>query len=441
MRFQAFPRQLACLLLAATLGACGGGASSSSSGSSSSQTSSGSASSLVTPDSTATITVASPKLVTLAGNAALKGLGEALVVGERVVVLSASDSEITLNKKLYHPRTRMSVLDKDGTLLSSVDYGFTLADGYVGEWLLLPAPDGFLMLQAGPGTRMLKFDTQAKLQGSAVDLYPAVAASSTTELAAAESAASLDGNGFWLATTFSLLPINDKTQYLLKLCKYDFTGRQLTPPFEIALSAVRPHVATSDGTVLTTWLDGSTAMLAMWTKGQGAPVIHTLGTGGAEPMPVALDGSGKMGAIWNGKATFTSPGGVMGVALDKSGVAVLPTGVTELGQEVLSGQWAAAGRAPYIDARLYKNNLLLADVGIGTYASGDAQGDVLVLADYGIGTAALSTQKNTVKRLRLYGGALVMGNYPVLRQLMFADHSLLLVGDEYHLEVFSITRP
>jgi hypothetical protein len=78
---------------------------------------------------------------------------------------------------------------------------------------------------------------------------------------------------------------------------------------------------------------------------------------------------------------------------------------------------------------------------VGTYASGDAQGDVLVLADYASGTAALSEQKATIKRLRLYGGALVMGNYPVLRQLMFSDHSLLLVGDENHLEVFRITRP
>lgn len=441
MRFQAFPRQLACLLLAATLGACGGGATPSSSSASNSSTSAASGSSTATPDATASITVESPKLVTLAGNVALKGLGEALVVGERIVVLSASDAEITLNKKQVHPRTRLSVLDKDGTLLTSTDYGFTLADGYVGEWLLLPAPDGFMMLQAGPGTRMLKFDTQARLQGSAVDLYPVVASTSTTELAAAENAASVDGNGFWLATTFSLLPINDKTQYLLKLCKYDFSGRQLTPPFEIALSAVKPRVATSNGTVLTTWLDGSTAMLAIWPKGLGAPVIHSLGTGGAEPLPVALDGNGKMGAIWNGKATFTSPGGVMGVALDKNGVAVLPTGRTELGQEVLSTQWAASGRAPFIDARLYKNNLLLADVGVGTYASGEAQGDVLVLADYGIGTAPLSEQKATIKRLRLYGGALVMGNYPVLRQLMFSDHSLLLVGDEYHLEVFRITRP
>jgi len=438
MCFQAFPRQLACLLLAATLGACGGGATSSSS--STSQTSSASASSSATPDSTATITVASPKLVTLAGNVALKGLGEALVVGERIVVLSASDAVITLNQKQLHPRTRLSLLDKDGTLLSSVDYAFTLADSYVGEWLLLPAPDGFVMLQAGPGTRMLKFDTQAKLQGSAVDLYPAVAATSTTDLAAAENAASVDGNGFWLATTFSLLPVNDKTQYLLKLCKYDFTGRQLTPPFEIALSAVRPHVASSNGTVLTTWLDGTTAMLALWPKGLGAPLIHSLGTGGGEPLAVALDGNGKVGVIWNGKATFTSPGGVMGVALDNTGVAVLPTGRTDLEQEVLSGYWAASGRAPYIDNRLYKNNLLLADVGVGTYSSGDAQGDVLVLADYGIGTAALSSQKSTVKRLRLYGGALVMGTFPVLRQMMFADHSLLLVGDEYHLEVFSITR-
>jgi len=427
------------LLLAALLGGCGGGSASSSS--SNSQTSSGGDStSLTTPASTTGITAGSPTLVTLPSGAALKGLGEALVVGEHVIVLSASDAELTLNKKIVHPRTRLSVLDKNGALISSVDYGFKLADGYVGDWLLLPSTDGFVMLQAGPGTRMLQFDAQARQIGAAQDLYPTVAASSTTELAAAENAAAVDGNGFWLATTFSLLPINDKTQYLLKLCKYDFAGRQLTPPFQIASSAVRPRVATSDGTVLTTWLDGSTAMLAMWPRGLGAPLLHSLGTSGAQPQPVALDSKGKMGAIWNGKASFISPGGVLGVALDKSGVAVLPTGRTELGLEILSTQWAASGRAPTIDARLLQGRLLLADVAVGTYSSGDPQGDVIVLADYAVGTAALSAQKSTIQRMRLYGGNLTMGNFPVLRQLIFADHTLLLVGDEYHLEAFRITR-
>ena len=184
----------------------------------------------------------------------------------------------------------------------------------------------------------------------------------------------------------------------------------------------------------------ATAMLAMWPRGLGAPVVHSLGTSGAEPQPVALDSMGKMGAIWNGKASFISPGGVLGVALDKSGVAVLPTGRTELGLEILSTQWAASGRAPTIDARLLQGKLLLADVGVGTYSSGDPQGDVIVLADYAIGTAALSAQKSTIQRMRLYGGNLTMGNFPVLRQLIFADHTLLLVGDEYHLEAFRITR-
>src|SRR6202012_361304 len=117
---------------------------------------------------------------------------------------------------------------------SSTDYAFTLADGYTGEWLMLPSPDGFLLLQAQGGSKMLHFDKQAKLVGTAMDLYPVVAPTSTNEYAAAESGGRVDGNGFWLATTFSLLPITDKTTYILRLCKFDFNGRQLTPPFQIS---------------------------------------------------------------------------------------------------------------------------------------------------------------------------------------------------------------
>jgi hypothetical protein len=156
------------------------------------------------------------------------------VVGDHIVVRSRSDAFVTVNGQPKYAGTRLSVLDKQGKLLSSTDYGFTLAAGYTGEWLMLPSPDGFVMVQASTGTRLLHFDAQAKLLGSATDLYPSVAATSTTEYAAAENGGAVDGNGFWLATTFSLLPVTDKTQYVLKLCKFDFNGKQLTPPFMIS---------------------------------------------------------------------------------------------------------------------------------------------------------------------------------------------------------------
>ena len=109
--------------------------------------------------------------------------------------------------------------------------GFTLAAGYTGEWLMMLSPDGFSMVQASSATRLFHFDAQAKLQASATELY------ATGDYVPAESGGAVDGNGFWLATTFSLLPVTDKTQYLLKLCKFDFAGKQLTPPFTLSTSA------------------------------------------------------------------------------------------------------------------------------------------------------------------------------------------------------------
>jgi len=439
MSFQAFPRHLALLALAAALNACGGGSSASSvptTGTTAATTFTG-----TEPDTTGAIVIgAVAQAVKLAGGAALAGMGDAMVVGDHIVVRSFSDSSITVSGNKVHPRTRLSVLDQDGALVSSIDYGFTLAAGYTGEWQMLPSPDGFVMVQSGPGSRLLHFDSQAKQVGEAQELYPAVAATSTTELAPAESSAAVDGNGFWLVTTFSLLPVTEKTQYLLKLCKFDFNGRQLTPPFEISTSALHPHIAASGGAVLAGWLEGGGAMVAMWPKGLGAPVLHSLGTSGAQPYPIVLDTDGKLGVLWNGKATQTSPGGVMGVAIDKNGVAVLPAGRTDLGQETLSSHWPGNGRMAEVDARAYKGSLLLADVAVGSYSPGDPVTDVMVLADYGVGTAALSAQKSLVFRIKVTGTGAVLGSYPVMRQMLFADHATLLFGDENHLETVRITR-
>ncbi|RZT11196.1 hypothetical protein SAMN05216319_0325 [Duganella sp. CF402] len=369
----------------------------------------------------------------------LAGMTGALVVGDHIVVRSRSDSFVTVNSRPKYAGTRLSVLDKQGKLVSTTDYGFTLAEGYTGEWLMLPSPDGFVMVQASTGTRLLHFDAQARLLGSSTDLYPPVAATSTTEYAAAENGGAVDGNGFWLATTFSLLPVTDKTQYVLKLCKFDFNGRQLTPPFTISTSALHPRVAASNGTVLAGWMEGGGATLAMWAKGAGAPTIRSINTGGSQPYPVALNSSGKMAVLWNGKATTTSSGGVMGVAVDSNGAAVLATGRTDLTQESLSSNWNGNPRATEIDAHVFSGGLTIAGSVVGAFRAGDPVGDVLVLADYGVSSGPLSSQAQSVDRFTLPGRAL-LGTSPVFRQMLFADHAVLLVGDDERLRAFNITR-
>lgn len=417
---------LAVLLLAAALSSCGGGSPSSSGDATAAGAVAGPA-----------IAVAEPQAVLLPDGGAVAAMSDALVVGDHIVVRSRSDSSITVNGNPVRPRTRLSVLDAQGRLTASTDYGFALAPGYTGEWVMLPSPDGFLMVQAGGGARMLRFDAQARLLGGAADLYPAVAATSTTELAAAENGAAVDGNGFWLATTFSLLPVTDKTQYQLKLCKFDFNGRQLTPPFLISTSALHPRVAAAGGAVLAGWLENGGAVLAMWPKGAGAPSIRLIGTGGAQPYPVALDEDGKMGVLWNGKATTASPGGVMGVAVDRLGAAVLADGRTDLTQETLSAKWLGNVRTTDIDAHGDSGRLALASSVIGALNPGDAPADLLVLADYGVGAGALAAQASNVLRFK---PAAPLGLAPVLRQMLFADHAILLLGDDARLQALRVSR-
>jgi len=409
------------------LSACGGGSGSSSGNATAGSSSGGTSAS--TP-----IAVTDPVTV-----GSLAGMIDALVVGDHIVVRSRSDAFVTVNGQSKYAGTRLSVLDKQGKLLSTSDYGFSLAAAYTGEWLMLPSPDGFVMVQSTTGTRLLHFDAQAKLLGSATDLYPPVAATSTTEYAAAENGGAVDGNGFWLATTFSLLPVTDKTQYLLKLCKFDFNGRQLTPPFTISNSALHPRVAAANGAVLAAWMEGGGGSLAMWARGAGAPTIRSINTGGSQPYPVALNSSGKMGMLWNGKATTTSSGGVMGVAVDNNGAPVLPSGRTDLTQETLSNAWNGNPRATEIDAHAFSGGLAIAGSVVGAYQAGDPVGDVLVLADYAIGSDPLSAQKQTVYRFTLPGRAL-LGPGPVFRQMMFADHAVLLVGDDDRLRAINVTR-
>jgi hypothetical protein len=405
------------LLVVALLSACGGGG-----GSSSGTVTAGS--SVASPS----ISVSDPITV-----AALPAMADALVVGDHIVVRSRSDSFVTVNGKPVHAATRLSVVDSQGKLLSSNDYGFTLAAGYTGEWQMMLSPDGFVMVQSSAGTRLLHFDAQARLTGTASDLYPA------GDYAPAENGGAADGNGFWLATTFSLLPVTDKTQYLLKLCKFDFNGKQLTPPFTLSTSSLHPRVAAAGGTVLAGWMEGGGAMLGMWPNGAGAPTVRSLGTGGAQPYPLALNGAGKMGVLWNGKATTTAAGGVMGVALDTSGAPVLPTGRTDLTLETLSANWAGNVRVADIDAHAFSGGVAIAGSVVGSFKAGDPVGDVLVLADYAVNAAPLSAQAPLMLRFTLPGGA-ALGPSPVFRQMLFADHALLLAGDEAGLKAFYTKR-
>lgn len=409
------------LFVCLVLSACGGGSGSSSGAATGSTSAAG-------------ISVSDPVNI-----GSLAGMADAMVVGHHIVVRSRSDAFVTVNGQPAHPGTRLSVLDKQGKLVSSTDFGFSLAAGYTGEWLMLPSPDGFIMVQAAKGTALLHFDAQAKLLDGATDLYPPVAASSTTEYAAAENGGAVDGNGFWLATTFSLLPVTDKTQYVLKLCKFDFNGRQLTPPFMISTSALHPRVAAANGAVLAGWIEGGGGMLAMWAKGAGAPAIRSLNTGGSQPYPVALNNAGKMGVLWNGKATTTSSGGIMGVAVDNNGAPVLAAGRTDLTQETLSGKWAGNVRTSEIDAHAFSGGIAIAGSVVGAFNPGDAVGDVLVLADYAVGAEPLSAQTQTVLRFALPGRAL-LGPTPILRQMLFADHAMLLVGDDNRLQAINVTR-
>lgn len=404
------------------LSACGGGSGYSSPGTATGSTAS------------AAISVSDPVTV-----GTLAGMSDALVVGDHIVVRSRSDSFVTVNGQPVYAGTRLSVVDKQGKVLSSIDYGFSLAAGYTGDWLMMLSPQGFIMLPSAKGTALLHFDAQARLMASAVNLYPPVAETSTTEYAAAENSGAADGNGFWLATTFSLLPVNDKTQYVLKLCKFDFNGTQLTPPFMVSTSALHPRVAAAGGAVLAGWMEGGGAMLAMWARGAGVPTIRSINTGGSQPYPVALNTAGKMGVLWNGKATTTSSGGVMGVAVDSNGASVLAGGRTDLTQETLSSKWGGNVRVSEIDAQAYSGGLTIAGSAVGSLNAGDPIGDLLVLADYAVGAEPLSAQAQSVQRFTLPGRA-ALGPTPVFRQMLFADRSVLLVGDDNRLQAITVTR-
>jgi hypothetical protein len=232
---------------------------------------------------------------------------DALVVGDHIVVRSRSDSFVTVNGQPKYAGTRLSVLDKQGKLLSSTDYGFTLAAGYTGEWLMLPSPDGFVMVQASTGTRLLHFDAQANCWAAPpISIRPSRPLPPPNMLQPKMAARSMATASGW--PPLSLLPVTDKTQYVLKLCKFDFNGKQLTPPFMIS---TRPCIRAWRRPAARCSPPGwkAAAHAGHVGQGAGAPTIRSINTGGSQPYPVALNSNGKMGVLWNGKATTTSSGG------------------------------------------------------------------------------------------------------------------------------------
>jgi hypothetical protein len=128
----------------------------------------------------------------------------------------------------------------------------------------------------------------------------------------------------------------------------------------------------------------------------------------------------------------------MGVALDTGG-AVLPAGRTDLTQETLSEHWNGNVRTADIDAHAIGTGLAISGSVIGSFNAGDPVGDVLVLADYGVGAGALSAQQQKVLRFTLPGRA-SLGPTPILRQALFSDHAVLLLGDDTRLQAFYTTR-
>lgn len=442
------PGRLAVLALALQLGACGGGGGAVpyNAGAAKGHTGADVVTATLPYTKISLGAVQAVRLQAEGGSGAtvpLAGMSDAVVVGDHIVVRSASSAVLMTDKGPLHPSTRLSVLDQQGKMLSSVDYGFSLLANYTGGWAMIPVGDGFALLQAEGGTRMFTFDGQAKARGAPIELY-APPAPDAIQTKVNANAAVVDGNGMWLATTIEDPPVNKVVYYHLKLAKFDFAGKLLTPPFELSTSTNSqvPHLAASGGSVLTSWGDGGAAMVSMWARESGAPVSRSIGTGSGQFQlyPVALDGAGKLGVLWTGKAISSGPVSVLGVALDARAYPLLPEGATDNLGEVLAVNWPGNLRSGALDARFANNSLMLADVLTGSVKAGDPVGDVLAISDYGAGPGVLSKQGN-VTTVAQYGvSAGTFDGLPVLRQMAFADHAVLLIGDASRLVSVIVTR-
>lgn len=378
----------------------------------------------------------------------LSRLREAVVVGDHILLRSDSAATIQVDRDLIHPGTRVSVLDGQGKFVATHDYGNTLAANYLGEWAMLPMAGGVVMVQTGAGSKLFRLDSQGAMVGApaGIDLYTVQPVDSPLPTVVA-SAAAIDGDGFWYATTLVERPIPNSEKnaiYSMMLVKLDANGKEMTPPFKLTMSTkfMQPRIVSAGGAVLVTWLDSGTPMQAYWPYGGARPVVHSVtGTGGGAPdlLPVAMAGTGKVGMLWNYKVGLIS--NLLGVALNANGSPIIDSGRADLTQETLSDKWGYSRRERVsFDARTAANGaLLIADVVTGRLNPGDPLGDLLLLADYSYGAAPVSTATMNILRQRDPGAA-PLGQAPILRQMLFADHAVLLIGDETHLNTAIVTR-
>jgi hypothetical protein len=442
-----FAAVLAALALAGCGGGGGGGSSASVAGGTVVDTGGDKATVVIAVGVRQEVRAASPDPGQTAG-VPLSRMREATVVGDHIMLRSDSAATIQVDNNLIHPGTRVSVLDAQGKFVASHDYGNTLSKDYLGEWTLLPMADGVAMVQTGAGSKLFRLDSQGAMAGAAtgIDLY-AVQPFESPLPTVVSSAAAVDGGGFWYATTLVERPIPNSEKnaiYSLMLVKLDINGKEQTPPFKLTMSTkpMQPRIVASGGAVLVTWLDSGTPMQAYWPYGMGRPLVHSVaGTGGGVPdlLPVTMASTGKVGMLWNLKVGLSSK--LLGVALNDSGYPVLEAGRADLTQETLSDKWNYPRRDRVnFDARTAANgSLLIADVVTGRLKDSDPLGDLVLLADYSYGPAPLSSATLNVLRTR-DSGAPALGQAPIVRQMLFADHAVLLIGDETHLESAIVTR-
>jgi hypothetical protein len=419
------------LIAALALAGCGGGGSSAgSSGSSGNDNGSGS-----TPGPVFALG-AFQDLASPTGTAALTHMVDAMVIGDHAVLRSDS---ATLSEN-QHLSTRFSLMDGQGKITASVDYGKTLAGGHTGDWIMLPTDGGFALLQASGGSRLYQFDAQAKPAGPAdgVNLYALPTGDVIPSIFA--NAAAVDGNGIWVATTLAY-PQPDKTFiYRLNLTKIDWNGKALTPtaPMWTSIKSLFPRIAVSGGAVMLSWSDAGTPALAVWAQGGGVPVMKGLGAGGGalDFRPLALNGAGKLGLFWGVQSDHS--GNLAGLAFNTAGTAVLhPGGAADnWDAEVMSSTWGGLRRGLDYDLRAVNGTLYVADV----VDDPKAQGDTIVLADYALSDAALATVTPRLLRSLRATTAKPVAAAAVLRQVMFADHSVLLISDSKHTEAAVVTR-
>jgi len=413
-------RPLAGLLAALALAGCGGG------GSSSSQASSGG-----TP--TPPITVgALANITSPTGASAITHMVDGLVIGDHAVLRSDSADA----SQPYRPPTRFTVIDAQGNASASVDYGYTLAPGYNGAWAMQPLPGGagFVLIQLAGGSRMFQFDAQGKMTGSSsgINLYEPLSASDAPVIEV--SATALDGNGIWVGTTFRYTQANGSFIWRILLTKFDFNGKALTPTAALTTSTklATPRLAASAGAVSVYLADGSQPTLAYWAQGGGGFLqkSNNAGNGSATVQPIALNSSGKLGLLWNYNSILN------GVALNASGDPLLTNSTaSDWSAEVLSSKWTGVRRGLVPGITNANGRLMITDlVDDPAYA-----GDSILVVDYVLNDGPLSAVTPQMALVRRPLGHTV-DKQSTLRQLVFSDHTLLLVGDSDHLEGAVVTR-